>query len=71
MNPNAVQAIKAAAISFFRFTGSLSLLAGVAAATYGLLDFQRDDYMAQGLVWMIVGATLLVFSGLVPRPDSH
>ena len=70
VNPDAAQAVKAAAISMLRLTGSALLLIGLATATLAAVDSTRATHLAQGLVWMIVGGVLTVFAQLVPRPES-
>jgi len=71
MNYDAIQALKAAVAGTLLVAGLGLLLAGAVTLLLGISDPSRDSAIAQGSVWLAVGAILTVFSRLVPPPVSQ
>ncbi len=70
MTDDVVQALKAAMKQTLLVAGVGLLLLGSATMGLAMVDPGRPPGTAQGLVWLGVGALLVVFSRLAPPPTS-
>jgi hypothetical protein len=69
MDHHAAEAIKLAVARTLLVAGGGLLGLGVGAVGLGLFEPWRGPDVAQGLVWVLVGAVLTAFSRLVPPPS--